>query len=189
MNSVEEKANSVVKNHVLWSMGAGLIPIPVIDFVAVTGVQLDMLRNLSRLYGHDFSESSAKSWISALSGTYLARLGAQAVKAIPGIGSIIGGVSMSVLSGASTYAVGKVFVRHFETGGNFFDFDPQKFKDFYKEQFERGKNVAKDMKKESDKKEEKDPFDRLKELRELRDAGLIDEEEFMKMKNKIMDEI
>ncbi|MEM6299043.1 MAG: DUF697 domain-containing protein, partial [Bacteroidota bacterium] len=143
-----EKAQGIVRTHVVWSMGAGLIPLPIVDFVAVTAVQLDMLRELAAAYDKDFSESAGKSWISALGGTYLARLGAQAVKAIPGIGTMIGGVSMAVMSGASTFAIGQVFIRHFDSGGDFFDFDASEFKGFFEEQFEKGKEFAKDIQKE-----------------------------------------
>ncbi len=203
MSSQAEIADNIVKSHVLWSMGAGFIPLPIIDMVAVTAVQLDMLKQLSAVYGHDFSETSGKSWISALTGTYLARMGAQAVKAIPGVGSLLGGLSMAVLSGASTYAIGQVFIRHFESGGDLFNFDSERFKNFYKEQFEKGKEYAQKWKKEKDtepkantntdapkgKNNSSDLIDKLKELSELRDKGIISEEDFEKMKRKIMSEL
>ncbi len=189
MTEQKQKAERIVKLHVLWSMGAGLVPIPIADMLAVTGVQIDMLRQLSATYGHNFSESAGKSFISALSGTYLARLGAQAIKAIPGVGSIIGGVSMAALSGASTYAIGMVFIQHFESGGDLFNFKPESFKQFYKEQFEKGKKVASDIKKEestTQNKSEKDPVAKIKELNDLRERGIISDEEFQRMKEKIL---
>ncbi|TAF33905.1 MAG: DUF697 domain-containing protein [Cytophagales bacterium] len=191
MSELKEKSERVVKLHVAWSMGAGLIPVPIIDMIAVTAVQVDMLRQISTIYGHNFSESAGKSFISALSGTYLARLGAQAIKAIPGIGSLIGGISMAVLSGASTYAIGMVFIKHFETGGNLFNFNPDSFKQFYKDQFEKGKKVAADIKKEEDVKKtaQKDPIAKIKELSDLRDRGIISDEEFQRMKEKIMQSV
>jgi uncharacterized protein (DUF697 family) len=203
MSAQSEIANNIVKSHVLWSMGAGLIPLPIIDMVAVTAVQLDMLKQLSAVYGHDFSETSGKSWISALTGTYLARLGAQAVKAIPGVGALIGGVSMAALSGASTYAIGQVFIQHFESGGDLFNFDSERFKQFYKEQFEKGKEYAQKWKKEKESEEtgkgnsgqgksnssSSDLIDKLRELSELRDKGIISDDDFEKMKRKIMSEL
>ncbi|MCB0572184.1 MAG: DUF697 domain-containing protein, partial [Phaeodactylibacter sp.] len=44
------RAQEIVKNHVLISMGAGLVPIPILDIAAVTAVQLDMVKNLAQLY-------------------------------------------------------------------------------------------------------------------------------------------
>jgi uncharacterized protein (DUF697 family) len=197
MSTTKETANGVVKSHVLWSMGAGFIPLPVLDMIAVTAVQLDMLKQMSAVYGQDFSATSGKSWISALTGTYLARMGAQAIKAIPGVGSMIGGISMSVLSGASTYAIGQVFIQHFESGGTMLNFNSEQFSAFYKEQFEKGKEFAQKLRKEKDPKtgatpnasdETKfDPIAKIKELSELRDKGIINDEDFEKMKKKILE--
>ncbi|MGF1532887.1 MAG: DUF697 domain-containing protein [Bernardetiaceae bacterium] len=188
-----KKAPGIVRTHVAWATGAGLIPVPIVDFVAVTAIQLDMLRELAAAYNKDFSEASGKSWLSALGGTYLARLGAQAIKTIPGIGSIIGGVSMGVLSGATTFAIGQVFIRHFESGGDFFDFDAEQFKDFFDEQFEQGKTVAKEMQKKKNTKAETttdfDPIKRLKKIQAMRESGILTEAEFEELKQKILAQI
>lgn len=149
----KQDADSIIRNHIVWSMGMGLIPIPFADFFAVSAVQLDMVRQLSRLYGLDFKETEGKALITSLTGSGLAQIGARAAaKLIPGIGSVIGGVAMSVFSGASTYAVGEVFKEHFETGGTFLDFDPGRLKKYYQEKFEKGKKVAKDIKAEEERK-------------------------------------
>ena len=138
-------ANSIIKNHMIWSMGAGFIPVPIADFFAVTAIQLDMIRQLCKVYSIDFKETEGKAIITALTGSGLARIGARAVKFIPGIGSAIGGLTLAVLSGGSTYAIGEVFKKHFETGGTFLDFDPERLKKYYDEKFEKGKNMAKNM--------------------------------------------
>ena len=65
------------------------------------------------MYEIDFSEQAGKASITALTSSGLARLGARAVKFIPGVGTILGGVAMGVLSGASSYALGQVFKKHF----------------------------------------------------------------------------
>jgi uncharacterized protein (DUF697 family) len=146
----KEKADTIIRNHMIWAMGAGLIPVPIADFFAVSAIQLDMVRQLAKLHDIDFSETAGKASITALTGSGLARLGARAVKFIPGVGSIIGGITMAVLSGASTYALGEVFKKHFETGGTFLDFDPGRLKKFYDEKFEKGKEIAKEIKKEQE---------------------------------------
>lgn len=149
----KQAANSIIRNHIIWSMGTGLIPIPVVDFFAVSAVQLDMVRQLSKLYDVDFKETEGKAVITSLTGSGLARIGARAAtKLIPGVGTIVGGVTMSVLSGASTYALGEVFKEHFETGGTFLDFDPGRLKKFYQEKFEKGKQVARDIREEEKRK-------------------------------------
>ncbi len=196
----ESHADTIIKNHIVWSMGAGLIPVPIVDFFAVSGIQLDMIRQLCKLYDQDFKESEGKAIITSLTGSGIARMGAKAmVKFIPGIGSVIGGVTMAVLSGASSYALGEVFKKHFETGGTFLDFDPKRLKKLYDEKFEKGKKVAEQIKRENDRKREAAEqatgskmsgrmVDKLKELAELRREGLITEEEYSAMKKKLIGE-
>lgn len=190
-------ANQIIRNHMVWSMGAGLIPVPIADFFAVGAIQLDMVRQLCKLYDIDFKENEMKAIVTALTSSGLAKAGARAaIKIIPGIGSFVGGVAMSIFSGASTYALGEVFKKHFQTGGTILDFDMDRLKKVYNEKFEKGKKVAKEVKDEEDlkreavkkmEKEKDNAVDRLKELAELKKDGLITEEEFEKMKKKIID--
>ncbi|MCP4106117.1 MAG: hypothetical protein GY749_11350 [Desulfobacteraceae bacterium] len=49
---------------------------------------------------------------------------------------------MPVAASASTYALGKIFIQHFASGGTFLTFDPEKVKAYYAEMFEDGKKVA-----------------------------------------------
>lgn len=195
----EIRANSIIKSHVMLSMGAGLVPIPLLDIAAVTAVQLDMLKQLARLYDLSFDEHSGKSLVLALTGSTLARLGASVIKAIPGIGSIFGGISMAGLSGASTYGIGQVFNNHFSAGGNFTDFDPSMAKTFYEKEFEKGKEFAAKWKKEKGEKQEPEPasnpkteeedvLQKLEKLGELKEKGVISAKEFQEMKKKLMGE-
>src|ERR1700742_4189273 len=108
------RAEAIINQHITWAMGAGLVPVPILAIAAVSAIQLDMLKQLATLYGVRYSESEGKAWLSALSGSILAKIAANAFKLIPGIGSILGGISMAALSGASTYALGQVAIAHFE---------------------------------------------------------------------------
>lgn len=185
-----EEAASIIKNHMIWSMGAGLIPVPVVDMFAVSAIQLDMIRQLATLYHIDFKQTEGKARITALTGTGLARLGARAVKFIPGVGSVLGGVTMAVLSGATSYALGEAFRKHFETGGTMLDFDPARFKKYYDEKFEKGKEIAKDLQKQQEKVQHNASasslVDKIKELADLKEKGLISEEEYEALKKKII---
>jgi uncharacterized protein (DUF697 family) len=187
----DEEAASIIKNHMIWSMGAGFIPVPIADLFAVSAIQLDMIRQLALLYDIDFKQTEGKAYITALTGSGIARLGARAVKFIPGVGSILGGITMAALSGASSYALGEVFKKHFETGGTFLDFDPQRLKKYYDEKFEKGKEIADDLHKkqaQADVKDEggEDILDKLKELADLKDKGVLTDEEFTTLKKKIL---
>ncbi len=209
-----QHAETIIRNHVVWSMGAGFIPILIADIFAVSALQLDMIRQMCRAYDLDFSETQGKAIVTSLTSTTLARLGAGSiVKLIPGLGSVVGGVTVSIFAGASTYALGQVFKRHFESGGTILDFDPARLKKMYKEQFEKGKKVAEQLRKDDKAKAEAeaakaaetaaegpvegnkatgssgtDSLARLRELAQLRDAGVISEEEFQQLKQKVIND-
>ncbi len=196
--SEQPKTDTLIRNHVLLAAGGGLIPILLVDIAAVTAIQLDMLQKLCQLYGLNFSRSMGRGFIAALSSSVLARLGASLIKAIPGVGSFIGGLSSAILSGAATYAVGQVFVAHFEKGGTLEDFDPLSYKEIYEEQFEEGKRKTRNwQQKENDKKDQtieieassqEEKLAKLKDLATLKEEGVISEAEFEEMKRKIMEE-
>jgi uncharacterized protein (DUF697 family) len=139
-----EKANHVVKNRMMWSAGAGLVPIPLVDLAALSGIQLEMLYSISKLYDVPFRKDIGKSIIAALIGgvlpTGMAPGLASMIKLIPLIGQTTGALTMSVIGGASTYAVGKIFIQHFEAGGTFLDFKPEKVKDYFAELYKEGKS-------------------------------------------------
>ena len=143
-------SHELVKKYMWWSMGAGLIPIPLVDIAAVSGVQLKMLNELAKVYDVKFSKNAGKSIISALIGGISADALSKsyitsAVKSIPIIG-IVGAVSMPIFSGATTWAIGKVFIQHFASGGTFLDFDPKKVKEYFMNLFKQGQEMAHGMK-------------------------------------------
>lgn len=126
--SLREQADVLVARAVPWSMGVGLIPIPLVDCAAVTALQLKLLRQLSELYKRPFAETQAKAVVAALIGGLLptAIAGGSAaafLKFFPGAGTLLGAAAVSVTSGASTLAIGKVFIAHFESGGSLLDVD------------------------------------------------------------------
>lgn len=177
-------SEAVIRQHVIWSVGAGLVPVPFADFVAVTAVQLDLIRQLCTLRGISYEEGQGKVWVGALTGGTIARIGASALKAIPGIGSVLGGLSMSIASGASTYAVGQVVKQHLDAGGTMTDLDVEEARKKYEAEYERGKEVAKDA--TSSAKNSNDVFEKLKKLGALRDAGVLTQDEFEAQKAKLL---
>lgn len=194
--------DNIIKTHMMLSMGAGLVPLPLLDVVAVTAIQVDMIKQLSSHFDIPFNEQAGKSWISAIGGSILARIGASSLKAIPIVGSFLGGVTMSALSGASTYAIGNVFKEHFKNGGNLSDIDVDKAKEFFKEKFDEGKKLAKEMDSKIEKiknsdsddnpKQAKSPksfVEQLENLAQMKKDGLLTQEEFDTLKKKIMDRI
>src|SRR5262245_13903414 len=180
-----QRAEKIISQHIAWAIGAGLVPVPILDIAAVSAIQLDMLKQLSTLYGVRYTESEGKAWLSALSASILAKVAANAVKLIPVIGSILGGISMAALSGASTYALGQVAVAHFEGEGDFSNLDLSAAKRAYDQEFEKGKQVASKMAEE--KEGSKDVFEKLSRFKELRDKDVISEDDFEAWKKKLLD--
>ncbi len=136
----EELASKLVDRFAIWSGVAGLVPLPIIDVVAVGGLQIQMLRRLSQIYDVDFSENRGKSLIAALAGSMIPATSgmgaASAMKAIPILGLLASAFVMPALSAGATYAIGKAFVQHFESGGTLLDFNPPDYRDFVKHQKE-----------------------------------------------------
>jgi uncharacterized protein (DUF697 family) len=141
----DELASELVNRFSLWSGAAGLIPVPLLDVVAVGGVQLQMLRRLSEIYGVPFAENRGKSIIASLAGSFIPATTATGtavsfgslVKGLPGIGTAIGALTMPAFSAAATYVIGKVFIQHFASGGTFLDFNPPDYREFIKAQKEK----------------------------------------------------
>ena len=149
-NAVEHrlKAESLIKNYVMAASAASIVPIPLFDLAAVTAVQMRMIQKLAEMYGKTFSEAPVRNTVVSLAGGILgptagAITAASFAKLIPGIGWMIGAASMPVMVGASTYAVGKVFLKHFEEGGSIYDISVGNMRSYYGEQFGKGKTVAK----------------------------------------------
>jgi hypothetical protein len=44
---------------------------------------------------------------------------------------------MPVLSAGATYAIGRTFMQHFESGGTLLDFNPPDYREFFKAQKEK----------------------------------------------------
>jgi uncharacterized protein (DUF697 family) len=135
-----ELASKLVNRFAIWSGVAGLIPLPVVDVVAVGGLQLQMLRRISQIYGVPFSENRGKALIASLAGSMIPATSgigaASTLKAVPIVGMVISGFVMPVLSAGATYAIGKAFIQHFASGGTLLDFNPPDYREFVKGQKE-----------------------------------------------------
>lgn len=135
----DAEAMRIVHAYMGWSTGAGLIPLPLIDLAAISLVELKMVHSLANLYGVPFTRSAAKSIIGALiggGGTYvLAAPVASVVKVVPFIGQLFGLLAEPAIAAAATYALGKVFIQHFESGGTLLDFNIRTQRHQYEQHF------------------------------------------------------
>ena len=98
---------------------------------------------------------------------------------------MLGGASMALTSGASTYAVGQVVINHFSSGGSLSNFVEEKVKAAYDSAFEKGKSYVSDL---EDQKGDAaaNIYQALEKLGQLRDQGILTEEEFQTKKQELL---
>ncbi len=140
-------AEAVVRNYMMWTGAAGIIPVPIVDTTAVAAIQLAMLNKIGDIYKEPFSANWGKSVIGALVGGYATTslglgVGMNIVRAIPIVGSIASLIVVPGFAAATTWALGQVFILHFESGGTVLDFDPVAVKDHYIKLVKRGQVIA-----------------------------------------------
>lgn len=182
-------SEAIVTDHVGYAMLSAMIPVPVADVAAVTLVQLDMVKELAAAYDVDYDHARGKAVVLALTGATAARLGASALKALPFGGTLLGVATQVGLSGASTWAVGQVFMNHFEERGSFEDLDPEELRDRYRHYVERGKEIARALRDTALPRFEpsvEEVADTLERLGKLRDAGVLEDEEFRRLKSEAL---
>ncbi len=153
MEDRESQARRTVNKYMWFSAGVGLLPSPFLNVAGVTALQLRMLQVLSEQYEVPFSRDLGKKIIGALLGAITPASLSGVLRGTVGLltssmhvaraaGAIVGGLSLPVLAGAATYAVGKVFIQHFESGGTFLDFEPAKVREYFRQQFATGQDLA-----------------------------------------------
>ncbi|MEM6795120.1 MAG: DUF697 domain-containing protein, partial [Acidobacteriota bacterium] len=141
---MNESADRIVRQHVRWSVGASLLPFPMVDVAASLALQVRMVQKLAEVYGVEFADQQVNSLVASLLGSLLPTRLAQgslgsAVKAVPVVGYVASLATVPALTGASTHAVGRVFMKHFGEGGDLWNFDPDRLGPYLRQQFEEGK--------------------------------------------------
>jgi uncharacterized protein (DUF697 family) len=144
-------SDTAIKKHVMWAMGVGLVPVPLVDIAGVGAVQMAMISDICKIFGVSFSQERTRSIVASLLGAFLplsvATTASSLLKFVPLLGTTVGVLTMPLAAGASTYAVGKVFVQHFEAGGTILTLDPKAVRDYFATEFEHGKKFVADLKK------------------------------------------
>lgn len=142
-----ERAEHAMRHAMLLSFGAGFIPVPWVDVVGISAAQLNMVRTIGDIYGIPFHEDWGKALIGAIVGGASARWVADSAigtgaKLVPILGNVIAYATLPVAAAAATYALGKIFIQHFESGGTFLDFEPSRVRNHFSHYYAEGKRVA-----------------------------------------------
>lgn len=141
-------AATIIRNHVVAGAATVVVPVVLLDSAALAGVQLNLVRELSKVYGQDFRADLVRPAIATLFATVAPKAVASSglsllVANIPVIGAAYRWVALPGFNAAFTYAVGRVFQQHFASGGTFLTFDAAKVKAYFVEQYNkvRGKKA------------------------------------------------
>lgn len=118
------EAEKIICRSALTAMSTSLVPILIVEELALVTINLKLINRLSKLYGVEFKEDIARNIIISMTGVVTSILGAgiigSAVLAVlPGIGLPLSIFSASSWFGCCTYAMGHMFINHFEQGGDF----------------------------------------------------------------------
>src|ERR1700731_155607 len=104
----------------------------------LTSLQSGGCSRLSEVYGVPFSENRGKSILTSLAGAMSAATAATTMtslmKGVPIIGTAIGALTMPAVAACATWVIGKVFMKHFASGGTLLDFNPPDYREFIKVQ-------------------------------------------------------
>lgn len=151
-----EEVDKIIRHYTYYTTAAGLIPVPVADLVLISGLQLRMAYLLSEKYNIPFKKHRVLAIFGSLVGyivpsSFTKTFMSSMLKIVPGIGTVLGVVSMPIFTGATTWTLGQIFSRHFENGGDFNDFTVEDYKQDLKDAFKEGVRVAKEAKSDIDK--------------------------------------
>jgi uncharacterized protein (DUF697 family) len=144
------RAERIVKYYALGTLSALLVPTLLAEWVLLPALQLAMIHKLCDIYGQKFVVNAAKAkiaiflaWLLTLSTT--SSFSVVLRQYIPLIGTSWRRISTAFIGSASTYAIGKVFILHFEAGGTLLSLDPEKTRQYYIEQFTQAKKEHKHL--------------------------------------------
>lgn len=139
-----DAASRSIRRHTLYAAAGTLIPIPFIEVVTNTSMQIHMIAQLCDIYGVRFSEHAVKASLATFVGVVVpsGSIGASVytlARAVPVVGPALGLTTAPVLAGSMTWAIGRVFAWHFERGGSLDDFRAEDAIARFRKEFAEGK--------------------------------------------------
>jgi uncharacterized protein (DUF697 family) len=147
--TAQEQASKEIYSYAKWAGGWGMAPL-MADVPAVTYLQVKMIGRLSEIYGQGKLEGSdrVKQILAALLGAAVpGRLGYYGVRtmmySIPLVGLFAGLATAPAFNYASTLAIGRLFQKHFASGGTLLSFDVDAAKDAVQTEMKRAADEGK----------------------------------------------
>lgn len=102
----KNKCGLIIHSASAAAAAAGATPIPVADTIPISAAQVAMIVSLGKVFDLTISNSVAKSVIGVGLAQSVGRTLASGLKAIPGIGTVIGGAISSATAASLTEVLG-----------------------------------------------------------------------------------
>src|SRR6185295_17241741 len=133
MNEREAGAMKIVHKYMVYSAGAALIPVAIVDVTVLAGIHVSLNKQLCDYYEVEFSEHTARNVLiailaSLIPGSLSSLATRKTLALLPLTTYVFGMFGMSAFSAFVSFGLGKIFIRHFESGGTLRDFDVKHIK-------------------------------------------------------------
>lgn len=176
--SDEQRREAVSDLVQVCSIAAGAVaiqPIPFADIALLAPIQIGLVQGVGRIHGYDLDKKSVVEILSTFGASLVSQhVVIAAAKLVPFAGWVLG-ASMSY---ALTYAIGEVSDHYFRTGRGV---SARELKEMFKRAYERKK-----AEKQAANASNESLRHKLEQLKEAYAAGLLTEEEFLRMKEEVL---
>ena len=117
----KSRALKSIHKYVVMSTGMGFVPAPLVSQIAISGILVSMVTELCHEFDAKVSNHMIKAALaSILGGAHTGWIAHYSTKRIyrfvPSIGYAANIVARPIAAGAITYAIGRLFLRHLESG-------------------------------------------------------------------------
>ncbi len=136
--AIAERARALVRENAVMCAAVSFVPNPIANSLAITGVQLKMLADLSKLYGVPFSQDIVRSLLTATAGGLLNFIIARnpvtrgvrdfLMATVPLIALPMRFLAGPAFIAGYTLVLGNSFIRHYECGGSYLNFNWRDFR-------------------------------------------------------------
>jgi uncharacterized protein (DUF697 family) len=170
-----EAVRDVIQVASVASAAVAVQPIPFVDTALLAPIQIGMVQAIGRVHGHRLDKKSILEMLSTFGASIVAQnVILAAAKFVPFIGWVVG-VSMAY---ALTYAIGEVSDYYFRAGRGV---SPTELQDMFKRVYSE-----KRKEKEAEHKQDATLKDKLEQLKQAKEAGVLTEAEFERKKEEIL---
>jgi len=171
----DEAVRNVIQACSVAAAAVTIQPIPFVDTALITPIQIVMVQAIARIYGHQLDKKSVLEILSTFGASIVAQnVIMAAVKFIPFLGWVV----TTSMAYALTWAVGEVSDYYFRNGRGVPEEELQSmFTRIYKQKHAEKKAASKDNSTLKQK---------LEQLKEAFDAGLLDQDEFDQKKQDLL---